>query len=59
MTWTLSISCLLSVIENEENLFERFDRNAPEYTPRLRRIVLTLSYFILAKKYFFDGETLC
>jgi hypothetical protein len=29
MTWTLSISCLSSVVDYEENLFERFDRNAP------------------------------
>jgi hypothetical protein len=25
----LSISCLLSVVDYEENLFERFDKNAP------------------------------
>jgi hypothetical protein len=30
MTWTLSISCLSSVVDYEENLFERFDRNAPQ-----------------------------
>jgi hypothetical protein len=28
MTWTLSISCLSSIVDYEENLFERFDRNA-------------------------------
>jgi hypothetical protein len=33
MTWPPSISCLSSVVENEENLFERFDKNAPQFKP--------------------------
>jgi hypothetical protein len=38
MTWTLSISCLSSVVENEENLFERFDKNAPERVPQVHEL---------------------
>jgi hypothetical protein len=32
MTWTMSNSCLLSVIDFEENLFEGFYKNAPHYS---------------------------
>ena len=30
LMWTMSISCLSSVVDFEENLFEGFDKNAPE-----------------------------
>ncbi len=36
MTWTLSITCLSSVVAFEENLFEGFDKNAPQ-SLKLRR----------------------
>jgi hypothetical protein len=34
MTWTLSISCLSSVVDFEENLFEAHHKNAPDANPR-------------------------
>jgi hypothetical protein len=45
MTWTLSISCLSSVVENEENLFERFDKNAPVFDTEGIPIELILKGF--------------
>jgi hypothetical protein len=36
---TLSISCLSPVVDYEENLFGRFDRNAPETFTGLKKTV--------------------
>jgi hypothetical protein len=44
MTWTLSISCLSSVVDYEENLFERFERNAPEQQEQLFNAFLNSSH---------------
>jgi hypothetical protein len=47
MTWTLSISCLSSVVDYEENLFERFEKNAPDDLATYTKQGLSLYRYLL------------
>jgi hypothetical protein len=38
--------CLSSVVDYEENLFERFDRNAPEKSRKITLSINTESYLV-------------